>query len=330
LSWPAPEAGLNEAKPDYTAWHGAQMAADDQRGSRDARQAGKQRASRLRRTLAVALVANLAVAAAKVSYGELSGSVAMGADGLHSLLDAGASVVGLVGVTLASRPPDVGHPYGYERYESLTALVIGAFLVLALLRILSGAVARMLAPAPATVTWVSFAIMGFSMVVSSGIAWWERRRATTLASELLHADAMHTFSDVLLSAAVVGALAGVAWGVPLLDPVVACGVALVLGWVAWGVLRTATSSLTDAASVDLEAVMAAARRVPGVVDCHAVRARGTSGRVRVDLHILVDGAMRVDRAHDVATAVGRAVQTRIADVVEVLVHIGPAQGHSER
>lgn len=294
-----------------------------------ARLAGRQRAGRLRRTLAVALVANLAVAAAKVSYGELSGSVAMGADGLHSLLDAGASVVGLVGVTLATRPPDPDHPYGYERYESLTALVIGAFLVLALLRIVGGAVTRMLAPVPETVTWVGFAIMGGSMAVSGGIAWWERRRAAALASELLHADAVHTYSDVLLSAAVMGALAGVVWGVPLLDPVVACGVALVLGWVAWSVLHTATRSLTDAAVVDLEAILGAARGVPGVADCHAVRARGTRGRVRVDLHVLVDGAMRVDQAHDVAEAVSRAVQARIADVVEVLVHIGPAQGHSE-
>jgi cation diffusion facilitator family transporter len=275
----------------------------------------------------VALVANLGVAGAKLLYGELSGSVAMGADGLHSLLDAGASAAGLVGVTLASRPPDPGHPYGYERYESLTVLVIGAFLVLALLRILGGVVARVLAPVPALVTWVSFAIMGASMAASSGIVWWERHQAAALASELLHADAMHTLSDVLISASVIGALAGVALGMPLLDPLVAVGVALVMGWVAWGVLRTATRSLTDAAFVDLGVIIAAARRVAGVADCHAVRARGAIGRVRVDLHILVDGAMRVDRAHAVADEVQQAVQTQVPEVVEVLVHIGPAQRH---
>lgn len=287
------------------------------------------RTTGLRRTLAVALVANLAVAAAKVTYGEVSGSVAMAADGLHSLLDAGASAAGLVGVTLAARPPDPGHPYGYERYESLTALVIGAFLVVALLRILGGVATRILTPVSATVTWMSFAIMGTSMAISSGIVWWERRRAAALASELLHADAMHTLSDVLISASVMGALAGVALDVPLLDPLVAVGVALVMGWVAWGVLRTAARSLTDAAFVDLGVIIAAARRVPDVEDCHAVRARGTMGRVRVDLHILVDGAMRVDRAHAVAAAVKQAVQTQVPDVVEVLVHIGPAQRHRD-
>jgi cation diffusion facilitator family transporter len=138
---------------------------------------------------------------------------------------------------------------------------------------------------------------------------------------------MHTLSDVLISASVIGALAGVALGMPLLDPLVAVGVALVMGWAAWGVLRTATRSLTDAAFVDLAVIIAAARHVPGVEDCHAVRARGATGRVRVDLHILVDGAMRVDRAHAVADEVRQAVQTQVLEVVEVLVHIGPAQRH---
>jgi len=193
----------------------------------------------------------------------------------------------------------------------------------------AGAHPELAAPVSATVTWISFAITGASMAISSGIAWWERRRAAALASELLHADAMHTLSDVLISASVMGALAGVALGVPLLDPLVAVCVALVMGWVAWGVLRTAAHSLTDAAFVDLGAVTAAARRVPGVEDCHAVRARGTLGRVRVDLHILVDGAMRVDRAHAVAAEVRQAVQARVPDVIEVLVHIGPAQRHGE-
>jgi cation diffusion facilitator family transporter len=184
-----------------------------------------------------------------------------------------------------------------------------------LLRILGGAVARILTPVPAAVTRMSFAIMGISMAVSSGIAWWERRQAAALASELLRADATHTLSDVLISASVMGALAGVALGVPLLDPLVAVCMALVMGWVAWGVLRTAAHSLTDAAFVDLGVIIAAARRVPGVEDCHAIRARGTMGRVRVDLHILVDGAMRVDRAHAVTEEVRQAVQTRVPDIV---------------
>ena len=89
-----------------------------------------QRASGMRRTLVVVLAANLVLASAKLLYGRSSGSLAMYADGFHSLLDAGASAIGVVGVVMATRPPDHSHPYGYERYESLTSFVIGGFIVL--------------------------------------------------------------------------------------------------------------------------------------------------------------------------------------------------------
>jgi divalent metal cation (Fe/Co/Zn/Cd) transporter len=67
--------------------------------------ARQERAAGLRRTLVVALVANLSVAGAKLLYGALSGSVVMRVDGLCSLLDAGAGVAGLAEVTLTGRPP---------------------------------------------------------------------------------------------------------------------------------------------------------------------------------------------------------------------------------
>lgn len=290
----------------------------------------KQRAVLMRRTLIVALAANLAVAGAKLLYGGITESLAMNADGFHSLLDAGASAIGLAGVTLATRPPDPGHPYGYERYESLTSLIIGGFLVLAILRILTGAVERFTAPAFPAVTWLSFVIMGTSIAASGGIAWWERRKAVSLSSELIHADAVHTTSDVLVSFSVVGSLVGSALGVSMLDPIVAVGVAIVLGWSAFGVLRRAAHSLSDAAAVDLEQIVAVARQVPGVRDCHAVRARGPAGRVRVDLHILVDGAMPVDQAHAIAESVIDKVRTLIPGIVEVLTHVGPIERHEQR
>jgi divalent metal cation (Fe/Co/Zn/Cd) transporter len=162
--------------------------------------------------VAVAFAINIAVAVAKVLYGELTGSAGMSADGLHSGLDALASVIALIGITLATRPPDPSHPYGYERYESLASLVIGGFLVLALAHILSQAVARILEPVTVQVTWVSFLVMGLSMLASGALSWWERRRGRDLGSELLGADAAHTGSDVLVSASVIARAGGLGAG----------------------------------------------------------------------------------------------------------------------
>jgi divalent metal cation (Fe/Co/Zn/Cd) transporter len=108
------------------------------------------------------------------------------------------------------------------------------------------------------------------------------------------------------------------------DTLVAVAVLGVIARAAWGILRTATHVLTDAALVDLGVIAAVASTVPGVVDCHAVRARGAAGRVRVDLHLHVDPTMRVAEAHALTQTVARAVQCQVAGVVEVLVHVGPA------
>ena len=67
----------------------------------------------IRRVLWIVLGLNLAVAAAKYLYGAASGSIAMQADGFHSLFDGTSNVIGLIGLALAVRPPDRDHPYGH-------------------------------------------------------------------------------------------------------------------------------------------------------------------------------------------------------------------------
>jgi cation diffusion facilitator family transporter len=288
------------------------------------------RTSHLRRVVLVAGAVNLAGTLAKVVYGELTRSAAMSADGLHSGLDTVASGIALIGISLAARPPDPRHPYGYERYESIAALVIGGCLVLALVHIGREALSRLRQPVAVEVTWISIALMAGSMLASGGLAWWEHRQGKRLGSELLHADAAHTSSDVLASLAVLAGLAAAAHGWTLVDTLVAVVVVGVIARAAWGILRTATNVLTDAAMVDVGVIAAVAVGVPGVVDCHAVRARGPAGRVRVDLHLHVDPAMRVAEAHALTQTVARAVQCQVAGVVEVLVHVGPADIHQPR
>jgi cation diffusion facilitator family transporter len=278
----------------------------------------------LRRVVLVAGALNLAGALAKTIYGEVTRSVAMSADGLHAGLDTVASLIALVGISLATRPPDPRHPYGYERYESIATLVIGGCLVLAVGRILREALGRLLQPTAVEVTWASVAIMAGSMLASCGLAWWENGQGRLLGSELLRADAAHTGSDVLASLAVLASLGAAVRGWTVVDTLVAVAVAGVIARVAWGILRTATRVLTDTALVDVGVIAAVATQVPGVLDCHAVRARGPSGRVRVDLHIHVDPAMRVVDAHALTQTVAQTVQRQIPSVIEVLVHVGPA------
>ena len=267
---------------------------------------------------------NLAVAAAKYLYGAASGSIAMQADGFHSLFDGTSNVVGLIGLAVAIRPPDRDHPYGHAKYETYAAAAIGAMLLLAAWRVGAGAWQRLAdGGAAPRVDAGSFAVMAGTLLVNIGVAAWERRRGRELRSELLIADASHTGSDILVSLGVIAGLVMVRLGWPLADPLLALLVAGAILWTAGQVLRQADLSLSDTARLPIPEVSAACLAVPGVLGCHSIRTRGTAADVLVDLHVQVNPAMSVAEGHRVAEEVERAVCARFAEVADVLAHLEP-------
>jgi cation diffusion facilitator family transporter len=116
------------------------------------------RAREVSRILWIVLFLNVAVAVAKLAYGRWSGAVAMSADGLHSMLDAMSNVVLLVGLRVASRPPDRNHPYGHRKYETVAALGVVAMIILGGREILSTAFSRLHEPHLPHVTISGFVV----------------------------------------------------------------------------------------------------------------------------------------------------------------------------
>ena len=176
--------------------------------------AGTARFAQITSVLRRVLVLNLAVAAAKIALGLATGAISILSDGLHSATDSASNIVGLVGVRLASRPPDEDHPYGHRKFETMASIGILLFLLLALFEILETAIGRLRAGGAPQVSLGAFAVMGATLVVNIAVAAYERREARRLQSEVLLADAHHTTSDVLTSCTVIVALLGVWAGYP--------------------------------------------------------------------------------------------------------------------
>lgn len=285
----------------------------------------------IRRVLWAILFLNLAVAAAKYFYGLASGSASMQADGIHSVFDSAGNVVGLVGIALAARPADEGHPYGHAKFETYASLVIGVLLLLAAFEVGSGAVGRLATGTfTASVTPASFVVMVGTLCVNVGVTLYERRAAKRLRSEILAADASHTLSDALVSVGVIVGLALVSLGFPAADPVMALVVTAAILVTAFDVFKHALATCPTRRAFpkeDLRATALEALRECAIV--HRIRTRGTEGEVYADLHVLVAPEMTVGKAHRLADAVEAAVQRRFPNVIEVLVHIEPDDGHTE-
>jgi cation diffusion facilitator family transporter len=279
----------------------------------------------IRRVLWIVLALNLAVAFAKLFYGLFSSSVAMQADGIHSLFDGASNVIGLIGMWFAARPADKSHPYGHAKFETFTAAAIALMLGLACYTVGREAITSLSGHSNAVVNVGSFVVMIGTLAVNLLVTTWEARAGRRLGSEVLVADARHTLSDVLVSSGVILSLILVKLGFEKADGVLALLVAVAIAYTAFSILRGVGRTLGDAARLPEAEVEAVAGGVEGVVGCHSVRTRGSETRVFVDLHILLSPNTSVVRGHEIAHAVEAELRARYVQIVDVVAHVEPAE-----
>jgi cation diffusion facilitator family transporter len=278
----------------------------------------------VQRVLWVTLALNLGVSAGKIAVGLLSGSLAMVADGYHSLVDGSNNVIGLIVAAYAFAPPDRGHPYGHRKFETAAAAAIGVALLALAYHVLEGALARVAEPALPAIGPLNWAVMGVTMAVNLFVTWYEDREGRRLGSAFLVADATHTRADLFVSLGVVATFAAAKVGLAWADPLAAAVNAAVIAVQAVKILISAFNVLTDRAAIDPEPIESLAASVAGVRQVRDVRTRGRGDAVYVDLVVHLDGEVTLREAHEVADRIEEALKAAHPEIVDVVVHPEPA------
>lgn len=279
----------------------------------------------VKKILTYTLLLNLAVALSKLAYGHLTRSLSMMADGYHSLFDGTSNVVGLVGIWLASHPPDRNHPYGHRKYETFSSLGISILLFLACYRVLRDAYLRFQDSVVPEVTIYSFIVMTVTMGINVFVMMWERRKGRELRSEILIADSLHTRSDIFASLSVLISLGAVYMGIPVVDPIAAFVIAILIGKTGYEILFEAAKVLSDYSRISPGLIRDVVLGVTGVRDAHDIRTRGTASDVYVDLRLHVPPEMKIEEAHQLAHRVEDRIKEEFTEVTEVVVHIEPEE-----
>ncbi len=287
-------------------------------------EAQTQRNRAIRKVLWLILFANWAVAGLKLSLGLFTDSAAMTADGLHSFIDGGSNIIGLVAMYYAAQPADDEHPYGHHKFEALASLGIGVMIGIGAIELGRMAFSAIIDDVHPSVGPASIAAMVGTLVVNLVVTRVEAAHGKKLNSALLLADAAHTMSDVYVSLAVIISLA-LAWaGLHRVDGIVALLVLVFVCHTGWKIIRQSVGILADSARVDPAKVRELLKEVPQVVAASAIRSRGLEGSVYVDLIIHVDPSLDLKTAHHVADAVEVRLTRAFPDVVDVVVHVEPA------
>ncbi len=279
--------------------------------------------SGVRRVLWIVMILNVVVAAAKLAVGLLTGAVSMIADGFHSSMDASSNVIGLVGIRLASQPPDDDHPYGHRRFETLATLAIGGLLLVAAWEILQTMLDRLLNGGTPDVSLLSFGVMAATMTLNLAVTVYERARGRALKSNVLLADAAHTSSDFFVSLSVLISLVGIELGFAWIDVVIALLIVAVIGRVGLGIIGQTSNVLADRQSLDPQAVADLIHDVPGLEETVRVRSRGPADAIYVDIDTRIKPAITTDHAYAIASAIEERVRGAYPEVEEVQVHFAP-------
>lgn len=266
--------------------------------------------------------ANTAVLLVKAFVGVATGSTAILGDAVHSLTDVANNGIALIALRLSSAPPDHDHPYGHRKFETLAVFGLATLLTVAAFEIALRALTRTVQPVESH-GW-SLASMFGVLAVNIGLATWEAARARALGSDLLHADARHTLSDVLTTVAVIGGWQLAAHGYPWLDPLLALGVAGLVFYFAYDLFRRVVPVLVDHVANDPSELIDLIRTVPRVRDIRRVRSRVSGEGPAADVVVTVDPVLTTEEAHSVANAIETLLERKLG-IRDVTVHIEPTE-----
>ena len=288
-----------------------------------------QRAAAAARSTWVSVVVNVLLSSVQITVGIADKSQGLVADGIHSLSDLVSDFVVLIAGRHSQKDADEDHPYGHQRFENAASLALGLLLLGVGVGMVWSAVGKLQTPesiptAHAVALWVALA----ALVSKELLFRYMLRVAKRVKSGMLVANAWHARSDAASSLVVALGLIGNLMGYPLLDPIAALIVGLMVAKMGWGFGWDALHDLMDRAvdEEEVQAIRQTLMNTPGVAGVHDVRTRKMGDMVVADAHIEVDATLTVEEGHNIAVAARLAVMQRHR-VLNLMTHVDPAHRH---
>ncbi len=292
---------------------------------------GRQRKSEL--AVDVGLVANIVLAGAKTVVGLWGRSPALFADGINSVSDVVYYIVVKIFTKLAGKPPDREHPYGHRQFETISAVVVGAFVICTGIAIFWDSVSKAYRVLSQTGSLEKTSLIALyvalgTVVIKLGLTYWTRRLAKQTNNPAVLALAADHRNDVAAAgAAAIGIFVG-QLGYYWVDPAAGALVALFVLRTGVEILRESSMDLMYAVPGESLAkqIFQSAQAVSGVLGIEEIHVHRFGPYVIVNLTIGVDGQATVASGDRIATSVERHILEKNDLVKRVFVHFHPSNG----
>ena len=282
--------------------------------------ASTQRHKQVLRVILIEGSANLLVLIAKIIVGISTGSMAVLGDAIHSLTDVANNFVAWLVIRVSAKPADIEHPYGHRKFETIAVFALALLLSVMAIELAINAF-KDHEPIITTGRW-ELITMVVVLVVNIFLATWQRYWASRLQSDILLADASHTFADVLITLVVIAGWQLSAAGYVWVDQLCALGVSVLVLLLAYGLFRRSLPTLVDEFAIDPTLLSDAVRSVKGVRQVLRVRSRWIGSDRAVDMIIRVDPELSTDESHLISDQIESLIESRF-EITDISIHVEP-------
>lgn len=279
----------------------------------------------------VGILCNVLLFVVKCAVGYLLHSISVMADAFNNLSDAGSSVIGLVGVKMASKPADRDHPFGHGRIEYIAALIV-AFLVMEVgFSFLKDAVGKIREPEELKFQAVSVVILVLSVGVKLWLGYFNRKLGRRIDSKVMMATAADAMGDVITTTATIASLIFFRMTGVNIDGVVGLGVSLVVMWAGVGIAKDTLEPLIGKAVEPEEyaRITDFVEGYEGVLGSHDLIVHNYGpGRSMASIHAEVPNDVEIEVSHEIIDRIERDALRLLG--VFLVIHMDPVETRDVR
>jgi len=263
----------------------------------------------------------------KLVVGVLSGSVAVLASAIDSLLDLVVSTFNYFALHNSEKEPDEKFNFGRRKLEPLAAVIEGTIVSLSALFILYEAISKMVQGSSITHLQASLGVMIASLLITAGLVLFLNYVAKTTGNMVIKSDALHYKTDLLSNGGVLASLVFISLtGNTLIDPIlgiIICGYML---YSAYPLIKDGLMMLLDAA-LDSESVAQINKLLNSQLDInghHDLRTRQSGSDIYISVHIVFSISTSLYDAHQVSDRIEKSLHALFPDnTVHPLIHLDP-------
>lgn len=276
---------------------------------------------------------NVLLSIGKIIFGIMAKTSSLISDGIHSMSDVGTTVIVMIGAKISSKEADDNHPFGHERLESITSIILAMSLgATAFILGYQGIVAIIDFCSGKDIISNDFIYLALggaiaSIVIKFIMFLYSFNVAKRINSTSLKADSYHHLSDSFSSIGsvlgIIGIMIGGSWSI--LDPIASIIIALFILKVAFDIAKSSIDQVVDKSAPKEfeEEIMNLCKSCEEVKAINSLKTRQFGNRYYVELEIAVNASLTVKEGHDIAKKIHDELETKHSNIKHCMIHIDP-------